>query len=706
MHKVMYVLLASLLITACGQPKETTVESHPYTNALVTETSPYLLQHAHNPVDWNPWNETVLAKAKKEKKLLLISIGYAACHWCHVMEKESFEDSIVAAIMNQHFINIKVDREERPDVDQVYINAVQLMTGSAGWPLNVITLPDGRPIWGGTYFQKDAWMNSIEQIQELYETEPNKLEEYASRLQQGIASMDLVNLNEDDDIIKSFSVEEALTTWKDSFDPEYGGYKRAPKFMMPNNVAYLLRQAVQKNDTSLLNHVTKTLDKMAYGGLYDAVGGGFSRYSVDERWHVPHFEKMLYDNAQLVSLYSKAYKVTKNKLYKDVVTETLQFIAEEMTTPLGAFYSSLDADSTNEAGELQEGAFYTYTEEELKKVLGDDFPIFKAYYNVNDFGLWEEDNSYVLIRTKDDATIAEQFSISAETLTQKKTTWRATLKTYRNKRSRPRLDNKSLTSWNALMIQGYVDAYKAFQDEAYLSAALKSAQFIATQQLKEDGALYHTYKDGKSSINGYLEDYATLIEAYIAVYEVTMDETWLQHCKLMADYSMAHFLNPESKMFYFTSDEDTALVSRTIEYRDNVIPASNSIMAKNLFKLSHYFEAPQYSEVSDQMLKNVLPEVTKYPSGFSNWLDLLANHQFKFYEIVVSGNDAASKLNDIASNYIPNAIIAGATAKSNSYLLQGRFQNNQTLIYVCVNNACRLPVAKVEDAMQNVKISE
>lgn len=706
MRILLSIVTACLALASCKQEKSTPVETHPYTNALVSETSPYLLQHAHNPVNWNPWNEEVLAQAKEEKKLMLISIGYAACHWCHVMEKESFEDSTVAAVMNKNFINIKVDREERPDVDQVYINAVQLMTGSAGWPLNVIALPDGRPVWGGTYFQKEAWIQSIEQIQELYKREPNKLEEYATKLQEGIISMDLIQINDDNDVIKNFETSNVLETWKESFDPEYGGPKRAPKFMMPNNTAYLMRRAVQTNDTDLLKHVTLTLDKMAYGGLYDAIGGGFARYSVDIKWHVPHFEKMLYDNAQLVSLYSDAYLVTGKQLYKDVVTETLTYIAQEMTNAEGAFYSSLDADSTNESGALEEGAYYTFTAEELEKELGDTYPLFKAYYNVNDFGYWEEENRYVLIRTETDEAISKQFNISEEELLRHKNNWRTSLQHYRDKRNKPRLDDKTLTSWNALMIKGYVDAYKAFQDDSYLTAALKNAEFLATQQLNAEGKLYHTYKDGQSSINGYLEDYAALIEAYIALYEVTMDEKWLEYSQTMANYTIAHFLNSESKMFYFTSDEDAELVTRTVEYRDNVIPASNSIMAKNLYKLSHYFEAPTYGEISSQMLKNVLPEATKYPSGFSNWLDLLANHQFKFYEIVVSGEQATEKLQGINAKYIPNAIVAGATKESQSYLLKGRHQENKTLIYVCVNNACRLPVSNIDDAMRTIKISE
>jgi uncharacterized protein YyaL (SSP411 family) len=704
MSKYLPILLVFLTFVSCNSSKKQSVTSYKHTNALSSETSPYLLQHAHNPVDWNPWNEEVLQKAKDENKLLIISIGYAACHWCHVMEKESFEDSTVAAVMNQNFISIKVDREERPDIDQVYINAVQLMTGSAGWPLNVITLPDGRPVWGGTYFKKNDWINSIEQIQALYKTDPEKLIAYATRLEEGIKSMDIIERNTDDAVITNFNAAAAIDSLELSFDPQYGGTKKAPKFMMPNSLEYLLRKGVRTNNRELIVHVTNTLDKMAYGGLYDAIGGGFARYSVDEKWHVPHFEKMLYDNAQLVSLYSKAYSLTKNPLYKDIVTETLTYIAREMTSTEGAFYSSLDADSTNENGELEEGAFYIYTKKELQQILSTDFELFSAYYNVNDFGKWED--HYVLIRTESDSTIAKIHKISIAQLQEKKTSWRHTLLEYRNQRPKPRLDDKTLTSWNALMLKGYVDAYKAFQNSDYLDAALKNANFIKNKQFQSDKGLFHSYKEGASSINGYLEDYAGVTEAYIALYEVTMDSQWLEISKQLVDYSVAHFYDEEKGMFYFTSNKDTKLVTRTIEYRDNVISSSNSIMAKNLFKLSHYFDAPNYRSMSDQMLKNILPDAKKYPGVFPNWLDLLENHQFNYYEIVVSGKNASKKLIKLNQMYLPNALIAGSEKESNSYLLEGRFPDDETLIYVCVNNACRLPVTTVEKALETLKISE
>lgn len=674
---------------------------HKYTNELINETSPYLLQHAHNPVNWYAWNENSLKKAKDENKLMLISIGYAACHWCHVMEKESFEDSTVAAVMNSNFINIKVDREERPDVDQIYISAVELMTGRAGWPLNVITLPDGRPVWGGTYFPKNEWMKTIERIQEIYEEEPQKLIDYADKLEEGIKSMDLVPLNTKNVDFQNYDTATIVEAWGKSFDYRDGGYNRAPKFMMPNNYQYLLRHAVEHKNEELLEFVKLTLKKIAFGGVYDHIGGGFSRYSTDARWHVPHFEKMLYDNAQLVSLYSEAYAVTKDPLYKEVVYETLDFVNEELTNSEGAFYSSLDADSENAEGELEEGAYYVFTKEELERELKDDFKLFSEYYNVNSFGKWEHKN-YVLIRSKGDQEILGEFSISAAALQKKKESWKQQLLEYRNKRPRPRLDDKTLTSWNGLMLKGYVDAYKVFQKPAYLNAAIQNANFIATKQLKEDGSLYHNYKDGKSTINGYLEDYAAVIDGFIALYEVTLDETWMTYSQQLADYTFDKFFDDKSGMFFFTSDDDSKLVSRKIEYRDNVIPASNSIMAKNLFKLSHFYDRPIYRETATQMLKNVQPEIEQYAGGFSNWMDLLANYQGDYYEIVVVGEDALQKTKEINSRYIPGKLVAGSTGPSDSYLLEGRFMPGETFIYVCVNNTCKLPMKDPEKAIKSI----
>jgi len=698
--KYIIFLLAITIIGCKGQNQE--IMEQKFTNALINESSPYLLQHAHNPVDWHAWNDKTLAKAKEEKKLMLISVGYAACHWCHVMEQESFEDSLVAQVMNKNFINIKVDREERPDVDQVYMNAVQLMTGSGGWPLNVIALPDGRPVWGGTYFKKEQWLQALNQISKIYNDNPKKLYDYADKLEQGIKTIDLVNLNTDEPVFEKSFIESVVENWSKKFDNKEGGMNSSPKFMMPNNYQFLLRYAHQNNDEKLLEFVNLTLTKRAYGGVYDHVGGGFSRYSTDSKWHIPHFEKMLYDNAQLVSLYSDAYLITKNELYKNVVTETLEYISRDMTTENGAFYSSLDADSKNREGKLEEGAFYVWQKEKLQTLLKGDFEIFSDYYNINNYGLWEHDN-YVLIRTENDSTIINKHKITKEVLTAKTKSWKTILFENRNNRSKPRLDNKSLTSWNALMLKAYLDAYRVFDDNDYLYAAEKNAAFIKYNQLRKDGGLNHSYKYGQSTINGYLEDYATTIDAFLALYEVTLNEKWLNTSKELADYTFEHFLNEENKMFYFTSNTDSTLVSRSIDYRDNVIPASNSIMAKNLFKLSHYFDDENYRITALTILNNVKPEIKEYPSNFSNWLDLMMNYSYPFYEVAIVGDDAKEKLFELNKTYIPNKLIAGSTDENNLPLLENRYVSRETFIYVCVNKACKLPVTEVEEAIKLIK---
>ncbi|RIA10235.1 hypothetical protein OE09_2090 [Flavobacteriaceae bacterium MAR_2010_72] len=692
-----YLILTLALLMDCSGQNKNTME-HKFTNDLINETSPYLLQHAHNPVNWMPWNTNALKKAKEENKLIIISVGYSACHWCHVMEQESFEDEEVAKIMNANFVNIKVDREERPDVDQVYMTAVQLLTGSGGWPLNVIALPDGRPIWGGTYFKKEQWTKALNQIAQLYKDDPEKLKAHANQLEQGIKSADLITLNTDEASFSNAFIKESIDKWSRQFDHREGGLKRSPKFMMPNNYHFLLRYAYQMKDEKLQEFVNLTLTQMAYGGVYDHIGGGFSRYATDVNWHVPHFEKMLYDNAQLVSLYADAYLITKNELYKEVIVETLEFVKRELTNKEGAFYSSLDADSLTPEGELTEGAFYVWKKDELKALLTSDFDVFADYYNINNYGLWEHGN-YVLIRKMDDTSFLKKHKLSYSELHDKKSKWKQLLFESRDKRQKPRLDDKTLTSWNALMLKAYVDAYRVLGDKAYLQTAIQNATFITEQQLREDGGLNHSYKNGQSTINGYLEDYAATIDAFLTLYEATLVDKWLHIARDLTNYSFDHFFDEQTKMFYFTSNEDDPLVVRTMEYRDNVIPASNSIMAKNLFKLSHYFDNAHFREAASTMLNNVKTEITDYGSAYSNWLDLMLNYTEPYYEVAISGEEALAKKEKLDQTYIPNKLIIGSTEDSNLPLLENRYVAGETYIYVCVNKACKLPVTSVNQAV-------
>ena len=696
-------LLLFIVFTSCQSQNSAPMENHKFTNDLIHESSPYLLQHAHNPVNWKAWNQETLDLAKKENKLLLISIGYSSCHWCHVMEHESFEDEEVAAIMNEHFICIKIDREERPDIDQVYMDAVQLMTGSGGWPLNCVALPNGKPFWGGTYFPKDNWMHYLKEISSLYKNNPEKIKDHANKLTEGVKYKDVVPLNTEEFTADKGTLNRIVQNWRTHMDYTNGGRTGAPKFPMPHTFDFLLRYAVQNNDASILEYVNTSLTNITQGGINDQLRGGFARYSTDKKWHVPHFEKMLYDNGQLVSVYANAYAATKNVLYKETVYETLEFIQQELLTEEGTFYSSLDADSLTSTGILEEGAYYVWTKEELTNLLENDFELFAAYYNVNKKGLWEHGN-YVLCRKGTDASFISSHNLNLEQLGNYKISWKKTLQKAQEKRSRPRLDDKILTSWNALMLKGYIDAYKVFGDEDFLRIAIKNATFLKTKQLQENGNINHTYKDGKSTINGYLEDYATVIDAFIGLYEATMDPQWLQTAKELTDYSFDHFFNSENHLFFFTSDEDEALIARKVDIDDNVISSSNSIMARNLYKLSHYYSNSYYLKTSKQMLSNVIKKAVSYGAGYSNWLQLYCDLTGSFYEIAITGPDATTFIKEVNRQYLPNKILAAATGNSRLPILEGRFTKEESLLFICVDGACKLPVNTPKDALKLIKI--
>lgn len=698
--KQLFFVSFLLFFIACKERKSS--EKYQFTNELIKETSPYLLQHAHNPVNWKAWNKATLQQAKNENKLIVISVGYSSCHWCHVMEKESFQDTLIAKKMNENFINIKVDREERPDVDKVYMKAVQLMTGNGGWPLNVIALPDGRPFYGGTYFTKQQWQRILEQVSEKFKNSPENLYAFADKLEKGIKDLDVIEVNTEKAIFKKEFVEDKVLEMKTSFDTVFGGAKEEMKFMMPNKYQFLLRFAHQNNDKELLSYVEKTLQKIAFGGVFDHINGGFSRYSVDKKWHIPHFEKMLYDNAQLVSLYAKAYQLTQKEVYKEVVFNTLQFVKKELTSPEGMFYSSIDADSYNLEKKLEEGAYYTWQKDELVKILQDDFNLFSKYYNIEEKHVFEH-NKYVLFKSFNDNAFSKQNSISLLDLKRQKKKWIEALKKVQLKREKPSIDNKSLTSWNALMLKGYLDAYTVFNNQEFLEIALKNANFVLENQLQESGKLYHSYKEGKSTINGYLEDYAFLADAFIQLYQVTSEEKWLYKSKLLIDYAVSNFYDENSKMFFFTSKKDDALVTKTIDYYDNVIASSNSVMAKNLFLLSHYFDETEYQEKASLMLNNLQPKIEENPQFYSNWLDLMLNYTSPFYEVVVTGKESRKKVAELNKNYLPNILIAFAESDKNLPLLESRFVEGETYIYVCVNNTCKLPVKTVAKTLTFLK---
>lgn len=673
-----------------------TKDKHKHTNALIHESSPYLLQHAHNPVNWVNWSESAFEKAKEENKLVLISVGYSSCHWCHVMEKESFEDEEVAAYMNMHFICIKVDREERPDVDQVYMNAVQLMTQRGGWPLNCFALPDGRPIYGGTYFPQEQWLHVLRSLVHTYTTDPQRVEEYARTLKEGIEQSELIEVKTTVSQFEEERLHELVTRWKHQFDDDEGGANRAPKFPLPNNYRFLLRYAMKYEDPRVKRHALLTLTKMAQGGIYDQIGGGFARYSVDTLWKVPHFEKMLYDNAQLLSLYADGYKLTQDPEYLQVIRQTVTWLKREMLDPSGSFYSALDADSEGE-----EGKYYVWSEQELKELLRDDYTWFADLFEVENEGVWEEDKS-ILLRKQSLAEFAQKSDQTIEAMTENVNRAFDILLQARTKRIPPGLDDKSLTSWNAMLISGLCDAYSVTGDPEYIQLAMNCAEWIKNSQTKEEGTLWHTWKNGRSSIDGFLEDYAFVINAWISLYTVTFDEQWLLAAKALTETTIEQFEDEKSGMFFFT-DKDSELIVRKMEINDNVIPSTNSQMANNLFLLGKYFSQDEWTDKARQMLANVYDGMENYGSGYSNWAWLLMNFSTPFYETVIGGKDWKSSLSEWNLHYIPESIVCGGNQQGELEITVGKLETDKNKWYVCENKSCQAPVSSFDEAFRSIK---
>ncbi|WP_353184744.1 thioredoxin domain-containing protein [Parapedobacter lycopersici] len=662
-------------------------------NRLQHETSPYLRQHQHNPVDWYPWGREALEAAKSANKLLIVSIGYSACHWCHVMERESFEDAGVAELMNRYFVSIKVDREERPDIDQIYMIAVQLMTNQGGWPLNCICLPDGRPIYGGTYFRPADWKNVLLQLADMWRETPEVALDYADRLTAGIRQSEQLPVNRIPETYTVPQLEAIVTPWKRQFDHEAGGYNRAPKFPLPNNWLFLLRYGVLAGDAAVVAQVHLTLQKIASGGIYDHIGGGFARYSVDSHWHIPHFEKMLYDNAQLVSLYAEAWQHRPVVQYRRVVTETLDWISREMTSPEGGFYCALDADS-----EGVEGKFYTFDLAEITEILGEDAELFVRYFNLTEEGNWAEEHTNVL---KTDVT-ADQLAEAAGFTPVEWETYLAEVKAklldYRNKRVRPGLDNKLLTAWNALMLKGYVDAYRVFDVVDYLNAALRNADFIRRQLYTAEGKLLHQPAANGRMIIGFLDDHACCIEAFIALYEATFDEQWLQEARRLMDIAIAQFYDDGAAAFYYTASEAEPLIARKYEIMDNVIPSANSTIVRQLHRLGLLLDEQRYTAIGEQLLANVTPQIERYGSAYSNWAIQLLELVYPLREVALTGPDWKTFRRAVDERYVPNKVILGGT-KGTLPLLAGRI-SDVTRAYVCKNKTCSLPVATTDELLE------
>ncbi len=671
-------------------------------NQLIHSTSPYLLQHAYNPVEWHEWGEEALQKAINEDKPIIVSIGYSACHWCHVMERESFENEDIAALMNKYFINIKIDREERPDVDAVYMDAVQAMGVRGGWPLNAFLMPDAKPFYAGTYFPPQNWAGLLQRIAEIFQKNRDELSESAAQFQKVISASELqkYGMKAQETTFEPQDLDKMFTQLSQDFDAEYGGMQKAPKFPMPSIYQFLLFYVKTTQNDALAQqattHLQKTLDEMAYGGIYDQIGGGFARYAVDSFWFAPHFEKMLYDNGQLLSLYADAYLLTRKLLYKEVVYQTIDFAKRELLQEEGGFYAALDADS-----EGVEGKFYTWTEAEIAQIFTDEteLALLKAYYNTKQDGNWEEGVNILHRRQSDEAFTAAK-GISLEDLQTYIQTWKKTLLATRANRVRPGLDDKILTGWNALMLKGLCNAYQAFGEAEFLTLAQQNAHFI-WEKLYHNGQLYRTYKQGQAKILAYLEDYAALIEAYLVLYQITFEQQWLSRAQVLTNYTLENFYDTQEGFFFFTDAKGEKLIARKKEIFDNVIPASNSIMAKNLYYLGLLTDTAHYKDTVQSMLSSTKKVLLQNLEYLTNWGQLYCLMSQPTAEVVIVGTDCKAYALAIHQQaYNPHKVFVGSHEESNDLpLLSHRTAiEGKTTVYVCVNKTCQLPVQSVQEA--------
>ncbi len=672
-----------------------------YTNRLIHQSSPYLKQHAYNPVDWFPWGDEAFSQAEKQQKLVIISIGYSACHWCHVMEKETFSDPKAAELMNSSFISIKVDREERPDLDSIYMNAVQLITGQGGWPLNIIALADGRPFYAGTYFPRQAWMSVLRQIINLNNSQPDKIKEQAEAVQQGISKLEELNISPKES--ESVSLKKVVTSASESIlqqmDFLEGGTKGNPKFPMPDLLSFLLEcntfsQVPNTEKAAEIVHLT--LEKMAGGGIFDQVGGGFARYSVDSHWRVPHFEKMLYDNAQLLSLYSAAFRHKNNSVYKDVVYRTVSFLKQELFSPENLFYSSLDADS-----EGQEGKFYVWTEKEIDQLLGDRAALFKEYFSIQSGGNWENDWN-ILYRSRSVSEICKDHGLSEEECRDQISAGLKILNKVRQKRVKPSVDTKKIISWNALAVKGITDAYITFREDEYLSLATKVMKQLLKYGINKDGSMTRLLTD-QNSTSAFLDDYAHVIQALMALYSADFREEWLFRAEEFTRYAVQHFHDPKSALLFYTSDTDQPLITRQRQTADSVIPSSNAVMAHNLFLLGHYFQKEEWIERSSALL-NIMKESMHSRALYSaRWHRVLLQTVFPFWQVSVSGETFQKKISFLQKQFLPNVLFSGSDGKGKLPIVQDKKSTSHTPIYLCRDKTCLKPIENAEEALEVIR---
>lgn len=662
-------------------------------NRLIRESSPYLLQHANNPVDWYPYGEEAFAEAQRRKCPVIISIGYSACHWCHVMEHESFSVPEIADVMNKLFVCIKVDREERPDVDQIYMNAVQLLHGQGGWPLNCFALPDGRPFWGGTYFRPDQWKETLLHLAQLFHDNIDDIVNQAARIHQGIKSMGSIPVPAASQPITNHTIQNIYDQLSLKFDTVQGGTRGAPKFPMPAIERFVLNYCYMSASDTAMNQLKLTLDKMWMGGIFDQLAGGFARYSTDAEWKVPHFEKMLYDNAQLAIVYAYASSLCDNGNYLLVMQHIMEFVQNELSSPEGAFYAALDADSEGE-----EGKFYVWKQNEIEELLPEYAALLMRYWGVGRQGLWEDDKN-ILLRPFTDDQFAHTEHLSAEELRQLVKMSSKILLQHRNKRQRPGLDDKIIASWNGLMTEAFAVAARMTGDEKFYSTALKAAQFIDNQMIAPDGHMNRTYKDGQAKINGFLDDYAFCAQAFIAIYQMTFDEYWLHRAKQLTDYVIEHFSQDDGILFWFlpsnNEDQNVISLSRVLETNDGVEPSGNAVMAWVLLLLGNYFEDTAYIDRSLNMCNRMMQNIETYPSWFAYWAMVSSAHAQGITTIAIAGPRALDLAKEAEQGFKPFCLLAAATTESNLPLFKYKFVTGKTFVYKCANFTCSAPVENI-----------
>jgi uncharacterized protein YyaL (SSP411 family) len=660
-------------------------------NRLANETSPYLLQHADNPVDWYAWSEEALQRAKAEGKPIFLSIGYSACHWCHVMAHESFEDEETAAVMNAHFVNVKVDREERPDLDRIYMSAVQALTGRGGWPMSVFLTPEGQPFYGGTYFPPTprygmpAFIDVLRAVNDAWQNRRQELLDNSQQLVSAIDQQMAIAADVQPETLKPETLDEAYQHIQRGFDCTHGGWGDAPKFPQPMLLEFLLRHHHTTGDPQALRMVTQTLDAMARGGMYDQLGGGFHRYSVDNHWTIPHFEKMLYDNAQLAHVYLHAWQVTGEPFYRAIAEETLDYVAREMLDPGGGFYSTQDADS-----EGKEGKFFLWTLGEIQALLGDEANRFIEAYGVTEDGNFE---GKTILELKGD--FEERQSLTEA---------RRRLFEARKKRPRPERDDKVLTSWNGLMLAAFAEAARVLNCDDYREIAGRNAEFLLSEMRSPEGRLFHTWKAGVAKVNGYLEDYTHLIEGLIELYQTTFDPRWYRAAQELADTLIEHF-SASGGGFYDTSDDHETLITRPRELQDNATPSGNGMAALVLQRLAGLAAEPRYAELAQHNLNGMQPLLAQYPLGFAQWLAALSYALAHAREIAIVGDTMSPEVRtllDTCSGYRPHQIVAAGTAGDVPLLQDRKPIAGRAAAYVCdapsVRRAlaCRPPVTEPE----------